>query len=675
MQYRSDIDGLRCLAVMPVVLFHANVPGAPGGFVGVDVFFVISGFLITSIIYQELNAGRFSLIGFYERRARRILPALFGVVAAVVMAGWFILTPGDYDRLAESILAALLFVSNFWFWQNSGGYIDGATEYLPLLHSWSLAVEEQFYIFFPLLLMLVFRLSRRLVRPALVLLTLGSLALAAWATPRMPEASFYLLPTRAWELGLGALLAVGLVPTKAPRVLREVAGGLGLCGVLLPVVFYDGHMEFPGLAALPPVLGAGLLIWAGTAGPVGASRLLSLRPLVLVGLISYSLYLWHWPIMAFARNRLATTELVFLWQVSTILLSFALAWLSWRYVERPFRIRPEKGGLRRARIFVFSGLGAATLASVSAGLLLTGGAATQRFSTDQLAALARVTNDRQFQTCTGSRAIKELCSFNDAGPGKGAYLLWGDSHAESLLPAMIELAGERQKQLIFANRGACAPLPGVARSDLAPRQDRRCERFRADVLRHALEEDAIEVVILAARWPLYVEGRLYPDRPGKPFRLSRFDAAAEGDNVEVAFEALEGLTRALSQAGKTVVLAGSVPEIPWDVAKRMSSNILFDLPMPGAVAETDVLARQKLSNQMLNRVAQTGRAKMVNLAAEICTGDCPTHRGSEAFYVDNHHYSPLGARELALPVLKAALSTLRLSSAEATPGLRLSTKP
>ena len=675
MKYRPDIDGLRCLAVVPVVLFHANVPGIPGGFVGVDVFFVISGFLITTIIHRELTEDRFSLIGFYERRVRRILPALFAVTGAVFVVGWFTLTPADYARLGESILAALLFVSNIWFWQNSGGYIDGATDYLPMLHTWSLAVEEQFYIFFPLLLLLVFRLGKRFVRPALLLLTAGSLLIAIWATPRMPEASFYLLPTRAWELGLGALLAVGLVPANAPRALREVAGVLGLVGVLLPVVFYDGHMEFPGLAAMPPVVGGALLIWAGTAGPVAATRVLSLRPFVIVGLISYSFYLWHWPIMAFARNRLATIELDLAWQVLTILLSFSLAWLSWRVVEGPFRIRPAQGGLSRSKLFVVASLGATGLASVAAILLLTDGAEKQRFSHDQLAALARVFPDRAYEDCTGARAIEDLCVFNDVQARNGAYLLWGDSHAESLLPALIELTADKQRSLVFANRGACVPIPGVARSDMSARMDKRCEEFRMSVLQHVLENEAIEVVILAARWPLYVEGRFFPDRPGRPFRLIRFDLASGGTNAGVAYNALGDLVARLSAAGKTVLLVGSVPEISWDVAKRMSSKILFDVPMPGAMEASRVLARQKRSNDILVRLEQAGTVMVVNLAAEICVTECPTHIGTDAYYVDNHHFSPLAARKLALPVLRTALGPDWVSTAATTPTAKQSIAP
>lgn len=264
MQYRPDIDGLRAVAVIPVVFYHAGLAGFPGGFVGVDVFFVISGYLITGIIHDEMLQGRFSILHFDERRARRILPALLTVMAASFAVGWAWLGPQDYADMARSAGATLLFVSNLWFWQSSGGYFDGATNYLPLLHSWSLAVEEQFYILFPLMLLLLVRLGRSATLAWTLVAVVVSLGLALWATPRMPSASFYLLPTRFWEMGASSLLALG--NQGAPRALREGVAAAGLTGILYAVTMYDAATVFPGRAALPPVLGAAALIWAGGAG-------------------------------------------------------------------------------------------------------------------------------------------------------------------------------------------------------------------------------------------------------------------------------------------------------------------------------------------------------------------------------------------------------------------------
>ncbi|MFC3097691.1 acyltransferase family protein [Alteraurantiacibacter palmitatis] len=220
--YRSDIDGLRCLAILPVVFNHAGFSAVPGGFIGVDIFFVISGFLITGILARELDENSFSIVRFYERRARRILPALFAVILACLIAGWIIMLPSEYVRLAKSAIATLLFVSNFWFWHAAGDYFGANVVFEPLLHTWSLAVEEQFYIIFPLLLWGLSRLPRRIWIAAIAIICLVSFALSVWLTSAYPTFSFYLLPSRAWELGLGALLALGLIPPP-PRNSPSVA--------------------------------------------------------------------------------------------------------------------------------------------------------------------------------------------------------------------------------------------------------------------------------------------------------------------------------------------------------------------------------------------------------------------------------------------------------------------
>ena len=654
MNYRPDIDGLRTIAVVPVVLYHAGVAGFTGGFVGVDIFFVISGFLITTIIHRDLLEGRFSVIRFYERRARRILPALFAVIVACLAAGWFILVPEDYDQMGQSILSALLFVSNMWFWRNSGDYFGGATDYLPMLHTWSLAVEEQFYIFFPLLLMLLHRMGRRLILPAILLLAVGSLAMAAWATPRMPSASFYLLPTRIWELGAGSLLALGLVPAAAPRALREAVGVLGLAAVLAPVFLYDSRTIFPGLAALPPVLGATALIWAGTAGPVMASRLLALRPMVWIGLISYSLYLWHWPIMALARNRLFTVELEPAWQVATILASFAAGWISWHIIERPFRVPVRQGGLSRGRIFALSGLGMAALGVLAGAVVLTGGMATQRFSGEQLAALNMIVGaEEERQRCSGVRAVSRLCTFGSADLETAPrWLVLGDSHAASMLPALIDLAESRGRRLVFANKGNCPPLPQVRRSDMPPSESGKCESFRQAALNLALSDDRFETVFLVARWPLYGEGGQLPSEGHSGFRL--IDTAGQttsAPNPVVLQTALERLARSLTEKGKRVVIVKAVPELPWNAVSRIEAEILFGKRFDDdRVPLVQVQARQAATNAALDAVGALPGVTIITLAEQLCAQGCPVRDGTKSYYRDNNHISVLGAG-LLMPIL------------------------
>ncbi len=258
--YRPDIDGLRAVAVLGVVFFHAGL-GFPGGYVGVDVFFVISGFLITSLILKELRQGTFSLLNFWERRARRILPALTVVVAAIIAAGWFCLMPADYEVLGKQVIALIGFSSNIKFWRETG-YFDTASETKPLLHTWSLSLEEQFYLLIPLLLAVLFRLRKsHWIVPTLLLGAFVSFGLSVYGSFRAPDATFFLLPTRAWELAAGSLLAF-VQPIPQAR-LRTLFAWLGLAAILVPFCFYPPGIRFPGLTALPPVAGAALLIWSG----------------------------------------------------------------------------------------------------------------------------------------------------------------------------------------------------------------------------------------------------------------------------------------------------------------------------------------------------------------------------------------------------------------------------
>ncbi|MDB5622017.1 MAG: acyltransferase 3, partial [Devosia sp.] len=287
---------MRSLAIVPVVLYHAGVTLLSGGFVGVDIFFVISGYLITSIITRELDQNRFSIIDFYRRRILRIVPLLFIVVLAVLVAGHFVLFPFELQALGETAAATALFVSNIYFYLTTD-YFDAPANGIPLLHTWSLAVEEQFYIVFPVLLWALHRWARPYLVPVLVALVIGSLALSVVGTQLARIFTFYMLPTRAWELGVGALLAVVPMAPIRSRLWREVLGWAGLVLVLAPLFYLTEASAFPGLNALPPVLGAALLIGWGEGTMVG--RALEWRVLVYLGLISYALYLWHWPVIVF----------------------------------------------------------------------------------------------------------------------------------------------------------------------------------------------------------------------------------------------------------------------------------------------------------------------------------------------------------------------------------------
>jgi peptidoglycan/LPS O-acetylase OafA/YrhL len=654
MKYRPDIDGLRAVAVLPVVFYHAGLSGVPGGFVGVDVFFVISGYLITRIIHNEMLEGRFSMLHFYERRARRILPALLTVMAASLAIGWVWLSPADYDALARSAGSVLIFLSNVWFWQNSGSYFDGAADYLPLLHTWSLAIEEQFYILFPLLLLGLVRMGRRATLWVTAALVLGSLVLAVWASPRMPSASFYLLPTRIWELGVGSLLALGLAPGTAPRWLRESVGMLGLAAIAYSVTQYDGATVFPGLAALLPVLGAAALIWVGGAGGSLAGRLLSWQPVVLVGLLSYSLYLWHWPIMAFARNRLTDVHLPPAWQVGTIVLSLLMAWASWRYVERPFRAKQ----ISRGKIFIASGAGMALLGAATAAIVMTGGA-EQRFEPNRLA-LERALTTQALRDWTCEGTAPQRCVFSDTVSGAAAtWALWGDSHAAALLPAIGALAAEQNRTVYVATKGGCPPLPGLVRTDMPPFENATCARLNSQMLETLRTDPNIQTVFLAARWPIYVEGTFTASEGNRAFALRRAgEPATPANNPGAVAAALETVVADLRAAGRQVVLLGPVPEMPWDVTARLRAAVLFDTALPRDIPDlTAIQPRQERSEVILSMLAQLHDGVLyVPLARAMCQEVCSLMDDGVPRYTDNNHLTVYSARRLVTPALRAALS-------------------
>ena len=366
MRYRPDIDGLRSVAVLPVILFHAGFATFSGGFVGVDVFFVISGYLITSIVIAEHVEGRFSFLRFYERRARRILPALFFVILCCLPFAWAWMMPYEFEEFGRSIAATMLFVSNVFFWTESD-YFAASAELKPLLHTWSLAIEEQYYFVLPCVVFLALRGGMRMLWGVLAgcaalsfLLMLGIVFVFPYGP--FPSANFYLLPSRAWELLAGSLLAVFLLRREPPQGRVAAMGGIvGLGMIVGSILLLDDTVAFPSHWTLVPVIGTVLVLLCGTA-PGGVGRILGWRPLVGVGLVSYSAYLWHQPIFAFARLRLGEDVHPAV-MGGLAALSLVLAWATWRFVERPFRDRQRIGTAA-----LFGGLAAASAAFLAVGI-------------------------------------------------------------------------------------------------------------------------------------------------------------------------------------------------------------------------------------------------------------------------------------------------------------------
>ena len=454
MEYRREIDGLRALAVLPVIAFHAGLPAVPGGFVGVDIFFVISGYLIFSIIAADLKEGTFSIATFYERRARRILPALTFVALITAAASFAIMLPEDLAEFGESLVSISAFLSNVYFWQTSG-YFETAAELKPMLHTWSLAVEEQYYLLFPLALMACWKLRRNWVLALILVAACASLLIAIVGVNRSPVAAFFLLFTRAWELLLGAMLGVliSLYPDAYRRAMGSTgrANALALLGVglmVVPMLTYSDATPFPGLSAVAPCLGAALVIGFGREGTwVGA--VLGLPLIVSVGLISYSAYLWHQPMLSLARHAGLPADPLII--VVIVVACLAFAYGSWRYIELPFRNRAH---FSRRQVFALSLTSLTLVAALGISMKATGGFEEQWWSrqsemgarTYELvrARSADLGKDADFGQCKFrvqlvDEAFLERTRQCHSENGPGIFII-GDSHAADLFGAFARLS-------------------------------------------------------------------------------------------------------------------------------------------------------------------------------------------------------------------------------------------
>ena len=448
--YRPDIDGLRAVAVLSVVFYHANFPGFTGGFTGVDIFFVISGYLITGILWRELQDGRFSVADFYARRAKRIFPALFAMLAVCSIAAAILLIPWDLMDFGKSLSATVLFYSNFNFIKT--GYFDNPAIERPLLHTWSLSVEEQFYLVWPILLFLIAKyLPARRVLPAIVILAAISFLLSEYGIiGERQKDSFYLPHYRGWELLMGATLAIAPF-TVRPGLLAEILSAGGLAAIVTAVVFYNAGTAFPGANALLPCAGAALLIATGEAS-TRASQLLSFQPVRFAGLISYSLYLIHWPLFSFSHLYL-NGPLTISHRIAAVFASVLLAYLSWRYVETPFRRLklPGKPLLVRAvpaLVLLFS-IGA--VFQFSGGLPIRVNGHIMAFENLRPWDYSKYCRDVEIP---GIRDGKP-CELGDTSRASVDFILWGDSHAGHYVPAIDTLAKSQHLRGVQFARAGC----------------------------------------------------------------------------------------------------------------------------------------------------------------------------------------------------------------------------
>lgn len=626
--YRREIDGLRALAVLPVILFHAGFDTFSGGFIGVDVFFVISGYLITSIILSEQEAGTFSLINFYERRARRILPALFLVMAVCIPFAWFWLLPSDMENFSQSLSAVSVFASNILFWRESG-YFDTAAELKSLLHTWSLAVEEQYYVLFPLFLMFMWRFARRWTVATLAVIAMTSLAVAQWGAYNNPAAAFFLLPTRGWELAIGAFIAFYFSRHKSIEVsdlTRQIGSLLGLMLILYAVFAYGKKTPFPSLYALAPTIGAALIILYATPNTF-VGKALATKAFVGIGLISYSTYLWHYPLFAFARHRSVTEVSVTLYLLLSIT-ALLLAYGTWRFIENLFRNR--KIFTRRQIAVLAISFSCLFIAFGTVGHL-THGKYIGRDEAVRLGLLEdRLRINRGLSDdCEGSFTLSHNCRTSDSP----TFLVWGDSYAMHLAQGL--LASKPDLKLIQTTVTSCGPFFGIApiNAKYGRIGAEKCIQSNDKVYELLRSSPGIRhVVISSLFWP-YIEERAN--------LLTRDGAILHGPDValEYMFKTLDRI-KAL---GKIPVVFSPTPQTGRNIGRCVLKA--EQLGKDGSFCDfalEDAKSKQKPLYDFLEKVASV--TPVIFLYDGICDGErCHAVKDGVLIYRDEGHLSHEGS--------------------------------
>ncbi|MBP5969619.1 MULTISPECIES: acyltransferase family protein [Pseudomonas] len=632
---RRDIDGLRALAVIPVVLFHFGFNTFSGGFVGVDVFFVISGFLITTILFREISAKRFSFVDFWARRARRIIPALTVVMLVTLALGWLLLTAKDFSELGRTVRYQSLFISNILFMREDG-YFQPASDLKPLLHTWSLAVEEQYYIFFPLLMAVLIRYVRHW-RWMLFAVLLVSFGLNLAYIQSKPEFTFFSLPTRAWELLCGAMLAVLPAPKQAVRPwLYQAVGLAGLAAVLAAVFTFDKSTVFPGWAALPPVLGTAALIWSGAQGAGWTARLLSLRPLVWVGLLSYSLYLWHWPVYVYA-NAISIDGIQPVEAIGWMALSLGLAWLSLRYVELPFR---EKRLLAGRNAVLAGGLAAIVVLVATGSAIRSADGVPQRLTGKALEyAQSREWRAGQMKCMlvTQDKSLDKACLVGGNQNTPATQLFWGDSHAAALLPAIESNARREGRPVWLFSMSACPPI-------LSEDIRQRCQDFNEQTMER-VRSLGVKDVVLASNWSLYVYGREDGD---KKVLLNAHDNTAQAEQRMAA--ALKARVAALREAGVQVWLFREVPLQRKGIINRLTSLARIGRSAEGLGRPLEEhLARQHFLSELFTSMsAEDPGVHVIDPTPLMCPdGICSIEVNGHSQYKDEDHLSDVGSARLS----------------------------
>ncbi len=668
MNYRADIDGIRAIAVTAVILFHYGVTGFSGGFVGVDIFFVLSGYLISSIIFDKLEKGRFEFGNFYFRRIRRLFPVYVVVMAVTFALAYAFMLPREFREFGQSLVASTVYISNILFFLEAG-YFDTASHLKPLLHTWSLSVEEQFYVIFPFVAWLCARLSRKNLFIFFAILTVASFVAAVSYIKTDTSAVFYLYPFRAWEMFLGTLLATQFIPHLASRLWNNALAITGLALIILPTFLYTDKTLFPGASALIPCFGTALLIYSGSAQQGWVQQILSSSIPVYIGKLSYSLYLWHWPLYVIyayiSPEGLSALDIVMIAAAT-----FAASYLSYRYIETPFR--HGKFAWSNKMLPVFSTTAVFSFAAMAGGFYLhkTNGM-PQRLNAET-AAFASAGGDL-FGDLSGC-----VLEDNDILPGIGfcpigdplnadSYtLIWGDSHGGAYKRGYESLIDSNTHHALLAWTGGCPAVFGLEKDESVSSKliDDQCP-VRNNAIRTLLNEDKrINAVVIVGRWSYYIHGEGIGVDSHNKIALwpEGTDQNTVDDQGRVFIDSFISTLEALKNMGKKVFVVEQPPEYERYVGRKIAINLMKGSEEVQTKLETltvqpyaNVIQRQGPMQLALAHAEKKQLVTTLKTHQFFCKDDiCSLMREGAPTYFDNNHVSSFGAEQINhmfMPVL------------------------
>jgi len=631
-KYQPHIDGLRAIAVVSVLLYHIDSNWLPGGFVGVDIFFVISGYLITKIISSAIIADNFSIKLFYLRRIKRILPVYFLVSFISIIFAWLIFFPKDLLDFSNSLLSSALFVSNYYFWMTSD-YFSSAIEYKPMVHTWSLSVEEQFYVFWPIFLILFFKIKNIFYRNIIVVVfILTSVILSYFLSNSNPQFAYYSIITRAYELSIGAVSALYI---KEKLSKSKLVAYIGTILILVSIIFINKNMAFPSVIALIPCIGTACLIVAGRSESLPIYIIGSRIP-VTIGLISYSLYMWHWPFLAFAKYYFTVLSSI---QVVILILLTVLASYITRYTLEKW-VLESKYGFKKAIVYCY--FLPVILIFAFTIFVKEYKDIDSRFQPQQLALIEQTYSDSH--NCSYEHfklKFDEKCWIHSKiNKPKKKILLWGDSHAEHFVGFFKEMVKHEAVDIYIMSFPGCPPISGVYRINRSYSQS--CYEHNRRVANMILNNNSFNYVVLAANWSNYPIGNNLADDENKTMSIN--------NSKRSFYSNLHKQLSLFSQKGVKTIFMNNVPNFENNASQCQLKNIIFGYP--------DETLCQRLYQEMYqsrieyNKFLQNTVKKLDNILTLDFTdlfckeGVCSTFSNGHLMYLDQNHISEYASRQL-----------------------------